>query len=140
MEVGAFGELVEAGVLAGALGERGRAFDADDLCADGGDGQAEVAKAAEKVGDAFAGLGLQQLYGAGNEQGVGGGVDLGEVAGAVGEGEGVFGQAVAELGAVGQKGLGGLVWGLQPDVPVGGQALGVLDEVDAGGFGKVFDV
>ena len=80
------------------------------MCADGGDGQAEVAKAAEKVGDAFAGLGLQQLYGAGNEQGVGGGVDLGEVTGAVGEGEGVFGQAVAELGAVGQEGLGGLVW------------------------------
>lgn len=140
VELGAFGEVVEAGVLAGTLGERGRAFDADDLCAGGGDGEAEVAETAEKVGDAFAALGPQQLHGAGNEQGVGGGVDLGEVAGAVGEGEGVFGQAVAELGAVWQKGLGGLVWGLQPDVPVGGQALGVLDEVGAGGFGEVFGV
>ena len=112
VEAGVFGEVVEAGVLAGTFGECGRAFDADDLCAGGGDGQAEVAEAAEKVGDAFAGLGLQQLHGAGNEQGVGGGVDLGEVAGAVGEGEGVFGQAVAELGAVGQEGLGWPVWGL----------------------------
>ena len=43
-----------------------------------------------------------------------------EAAGAVGEGEGVFGKALAVLGAVGQVGLGGLVWGLQPDVPVGG--------------------
>ena len=140
MEAGAFGEVVEAGVLAGTFGERGRAFDADDLCAGGGDGEAEVAETAEKVGDAFAGLGLQQLHGAGNEQGVGGGVDLGEIAGAVGEGEGVFGQAVAELGAVGQEGLGGLVWGLQPDVPVGGQVLGVPDEVGTGGFGEVFGV
>ena len=65
---------------------------------------------------------------------------MGEVAGTVGECEGVFGQAVAELGAVGQEGLGGPVWGLQPDVPVGGQALGVLDEVGAGGFGEVFGV
>jgi len=140
VEAGAFGEVVEAGVLAGTFGERGRAFDADDLCAGGSDGEAEVAEAAEKVGDAFAGLGLQQLHGAGNEQGVGGGVDLGEVAGAVGEGEGVFGQVVAELGAVWKEGLGGLVWGLQPDVPVGGQALGVLDDVGAGGFGEVFGV
>ena len=44
------------------------------------------------------------------------------------------------MGAVGQEGLGGLVWGLQPDVPVGGQALGVLNEVGAGGFWEVFDV
>ena len=44
------------------------------------------------------------------------------------------------MGAVWQEGLGGLVWGLQPDMPVGGQALGVLDEVGAGGFGEVFDV
>lgn len=85
MELGAFSE-VEAGVLAGELGELGLAFDADDLCAGSGDGEAEVAEAAEKVGDAFATLGLQQLHSAGNEQGVGGGIDLGEVAGAVGEG------------------------------------------------------
>ena len=84
LELGAVVEVVEAGVLAGTLGERGRAFDADHLCAGGGNGEAEVAEAAEKVGDAFAGLWLQQLYGAGNEQGVGGGVDLGEVAAAGG--------------------------------------------------------
>ncbi len=58
VELSAFGEVVEAGVLAGALGERRRAFDADDLCAGGGDGEAEVAETAEKVGDAFAALGL----------------------------------------------------------------------------------
>ena len=44
------------------------------------------------------------------------------------------------LGAVWLEGGGGLVWGLQPDVPVGGQALGVLDDVGAGGFGEVFGV
>ncbi len=74
------GESVGGGVLAGAPDQRRVAFDADDLGAAPGDRQREISQPAEKVGDALAGLRVEQRDGAPHQHTIHLGIHLREVA------------------------------------------------------------
>ena len=72
-------EAVHVGVFSRPLDQCLAPFNANDLRATMGDGQGEVAKAAEHIGNAFARLCRQQAHGLGDQRMVNGGINLREL-------------------------------------------------------------
>ena len=96
---------VGGGILAGALDQLAAAFEADHLRAAPGEGQREVAQAAEEVGDALAGRRIEQPHGARHQDPVHAMVDLGEIGGAESDAHAELRQVVVQLAARGVERL-----------------------------------
>ena len=95
-------EAIELRVGPGTFDQFLTAFDADDAGTEAGDGQREIAQAAEHVGNALAGPGLEQGHGTTDQQFVHPVIDLGEFRGREMQREAKFRQHVAKRRCVGR--------------------------------------